>query len=227
MKNEVVIEDYAPDTATNDTIVYGPCHIGEAFSSLKDTIFEEQGIDCAFASSEEGVAYIFSGNKCAKWFYAPDDSSDDEIRDGPMPIAEMFPFLKRTMFEKGVDAALESSGPYEAYLFKGKYYARINYNPENKDHRRTNISTIHDYWPCLRNTTYENGFDGAFGYQIYRGCNQSRVEAYLFKKDSYARIVFTPGSTTNEQLKWSKRIKQGWPNLGRILPRTNRRLVAN
>ncbi|KAL2921165.1 Albumin-2 [Bienertia sinuspersici] len=187
MKNEVVIEDYAPDTKTNDSIVYGPCPISESgFSSLKNTIFAERGIDCAFASNEEGVAYIFSGNMCAKWYYAPDDSTDDEIRDGPMPIADMFPFLKRTMFETGINAALESSGRYEAYLFKGKYFARINYDPENKDHRRTNIYPIQDYWPCLRNTTYE-------------------IEAYLFKKDSYARIVFTPGQTANQQLKSSKK----------------------
>ncbi|KAL2921169.1 Albumin-2 [Bienertia sinuspersici] len=210
MKKEFVIEDYGPGT-TRDTQVYGPHNIGEVFSSLKGTVFAEQGIDSAFASDENGVAYIFSGNTCAKWYYAADNSSHDAILEGPKPIAAMFPFFRRTMFETGVDAAFESSHPYEAYLFKGKNYAKISYSPDGG--HLVGIASINEFWPCLRGTTYEDGFDAAFTLH-------TKNEAYLFKGDSYARIEFTPG-TTKDVLRWSGKIKGSWPNLDSILPRNN------
>ncbi|GKG41205.1 hemopexin fold protein, partial [Tanacetum coccineum] len=37
----------------------------------------------------------------------------------------MVPFFKGTKFEKGVDAAFESSVPNEVYIFKGGEYARV------------------------------------------------------------------------------------------------------
>ncbi|KAL2921173.1 Albumin-2 [Bienertia sinuspersici] len=219
MKNEYVLEDYEPDTR-NDTILYGPYHISDVFSSLEDKIFAtNKGINCAFASHDVEVAYIFSGNMCAKWFYAP-DSSNDKILEGPKPIVEMLPFFRGTLFENGVDAAFESSRPYEAYLFKGKYYARINYSANNG--HLINLALIGQFWPCLRGTTYENGFDAAFALHATN-------EAYLFKGEYYARMKFTPGAT-KDVLRWSGKIKESWPNLGSILPRNNNvncKLVAN
>ncbi|KMT16251.1 hypothetical protein BVRB_3g054050 [Beta vulgaris subsp. vulgaris] len=216
MKNEYVLDDYAPDSK-DDKILYGPARLGDVFSSLKDTVFANQGIDCAFASQDQGDAYIFSGNICAKWFYAP-DSPNDKIITGPKPIADMFPFLRGTVFENGVDAAFESSRPFEAYLFKGDQYARINYSANG--HLIT-ITSIRQNWPCLRGTMFENGFDAAFALHVPN-------EAYLFKGDSYGRLKFTPGAT-NDELRWSGKIKDSWRGLASILPRKNlnRKLVAN
>ena len=64
MKKEYIIEEVNPGTY-NDTILYEPAKVNE-YSSLKDTIFGDKGIDCAFPSVEEGVAFIFSGNLFAK-----------------------------------------------------------------------------------------------------------------------------------------------------------------
>lgn len=208
MKNEYILEDYAPGRF-DDRILRGPERIRNVFSSLKDTVFGDKGIDCAFASQDEGDAYIFSGNICAKWFYAP-DSPNDKFLQGPKLIVEMFPFLSETVFENGVDAAFESSRPFEAYIFKGGEYACINYSDNS---HLIGIGPIRQNWPCLRSTIFEQGFDGAFASHIPN-------QAYLFKGDSYGLIQFTPGNT-NDDLLWSGLIKDNWKSLGSILPRKN------
>ncbi|XP_021726596.1 albumin-2-like [Chenopodium quinoa] len=209
MKNEYMLIDYAPGEK-DDKILNGPARIGDVFSSLKDTVFADKGIDCAFASEDEGVSYIFSGNICAKWLCAP-DFPNQKILEGLKPIGEMFPYLRGTVFEHGVDAAFDSSVPFEAYLFKDSQYARINYS--NIGHLMT-ITSIRQNWHCLRDTMFENGFDAAFALHIPN-------QAYLFKGDSYGRIKFTPGSATDEELMWSGRIEDSWKGLGSILPRKN------
>ncbi|CAO2827296.1 unnamed protein product [Amaranthus hypochondriacus] len=209
MKNEYVFDDYGPATS-DDKILYGPDYIGDVFSSLKCTVFASQGIDCAFASHDAGHAYIFSGDICAKWRYAL-DSPNDRIVLGPKPIADMFHFLRGTVFECGVDAAFESYIPFEAYLFKGDQYACINYSTHN-GHLIT-IAPIRQNWPCLRGTMFENGFDAAFHLHVPN-------DAYLFKGDSYGRISYTPGAPYDE-LRWSGKIKDSWTGIARILPRKN------
>ncbi|CAO2821539.1 unnamed protein product [Amaranthus hypochondriacus] len=212
MKNECVLDDYAPGSK-DDRILYGPDYVGNMFPSLKGSVFADKGIDCAFASQDEGIAFIFSGNQCAKWFYAP-NSGNDRFLLGPSPIAEILPFLRGTIFANGVDAAFESTRPFEAYLFKGNQYARINYSTGNG-----RVITIGQNWACFKGTIFENGFDAAFALHIPN-------EAYIFKGESYARIKFTPGDT-KDKIMWTGNIKSAWRGLGSILPRPNRNLVAN
>lgn len=207
MKKEYILDNIAPLFQKDDEILQGPTLVGDAFSSLRNTIFTTQGIDCAFASHNEGCAYIFSGKMCVNWWYRK-----NKIIENIKPISQMFPFLKNTVFENGLDAAFESlSRPYEAHIFKGNFYACINYSYPN-GHIIT-IDPIYHKWDCLRGTTYENGFDAAFAIDI-----GSPHEAYLFKGDSLAHIKFTP-CLKYQKVVWSGKIKDKLKSLGSILPR--------
>ncbi|XP_073106751.1 uncharacterized protein [Elaeis guineensis] len=212
MKNEYVLVNYAPGT-TDDRVVNGPLLICDGYPSLTDTAFGEHGIDCAFGSHYGDEAFIFSANLCAHINYAP-GTTDDKIIKGPMTIAAMFPFFKRTVFESGVDAAFESTTSYEAYLFKGNQYALINYG---SDSHLIAIRLITQGFPSLKNTIFESGIDAAFASHRYN-------EAYLFKGDSYALINFAPATTDDYIIGGVKKILPNWPSLRSILPRKNRGL---
>nr|XP_010918334.1 uncharacterized protein LOC105042730 [Elaeis guineensis]XP_029119721.1 uncharacterized protein LOC105042730 [Elaeis guineensis] len=218
MKNEYVLVDYAPGT-TDDRVLNGPLRIGDGYPSLAGTAFAEHGIDCAFASNYADEAYIFSGNLCAKINYAP-GTTDDKIKEGPKTIAVMFPFLKKTVFESGIDAAFEATKTasffksYEAYLFKGNQYALINYG---SDSHLIAIRFITQGFASLKNTIFESGIDAAFA-------SHRTDEAYLFKGDSYALINFAPGTTKDYIIGGVKKILPNWPSLRSILPRNNRGL---
>uniref|UniRef100_A0A803LLB1 Uncharacterized protein n=1 Tax=Chenopodium quinoa TaxID=63459 RepID=A0A803LLB1_CHEQI len=129
MKNEYLLLDYATGSS-DDRVLNGPFLIPYGFHSLKGTAFGDYGVDCSFGSDNKYEASIFSGNLCARMNYAP-GTTNDRITSGPMTITKMFPFFKNTNFQNGVDAAFESSTPYEAYLFKGDQYALINYKMDN------------------------------------------------------------------------------------------------
>ncbi|XP_057541978.1 albumin-2-like [Amaranthus tricolor] len=130
MKKEYLIEEVNPGTC-DDKILYGPAKVNEYSASLKGTVFGDKGIDCAFPSQEKGVAFIFSGHLCAKWSYGL-ETAENKLLVGPSPIEEVFPYLKGTVFVNGLDAAFETSRPYEVYLFKGDKYVRINYEGAGK-----------------------------------------------------------------------------------------------
>lgn len=209
MKKEYVLVDYAPGT-TDDKVLNGPLFICDGYPSLAGTAFAEDGIDCAFGSHDRNEAFIFSGNLCAQINYAP-HTANDKIIKGPMTITAMFPFFKGTVFKNGVDAAFESTKEYEAYLFKGNQYARINYG--SKSHLIA-IRNIAQGFPSLKNTMFESGIDAAFA-------SHRTNEAYLFKNAYYARINFAPGTTDDYIIGGVKKIREYWPSLRNILPRKN------
>jgi len=208
MKNEYVLLNYAPGT-TDDRVVNGPLPISSGFPSLAGTAFGDVGIDCAFGVPGTNYAFIFSGDLCAKIDYAP-GTTDDRILQGPMTIAQMFPFFKDTVFDKGLDAAFESTRENEAYVFRGKYYSLINY----AEGRLIATRPITDGFPCLANTIFESGIGAAFASHVNN-------EAYLFKEQYYARLYFTPGATNDKIFDAVKEILANWPSLRGILPHKN------
>lgn len=209
-KKEYARINYAPGT-TNDKVLNGPLLISDGFPSLRGTAFGENGIDCAFTTHYRNECFIFHGNLCAKIDYAP-GTTNDKILKGPSTISEMFPALKGTVFETGVDAAFESSRKDEAYIFKGNLYALINYSDD--DPKRSNIKYISVGFPSLKGTIFDKGFDAAFASHRFN-------EAYIFKGDTYALINFAPGTTNDYIVTGPKKTFPYWPSLASILPRPN------
>ncbi|PRQ35114.1 putative Hemopexin-like domain-containing protein [Rosa chinensis] len=142
-------------------------------------------------------------------------TTNDKIIKGPMTISAMFPFFKGTVFESGIDAAFESTKKYEAYLFRDKKYAHINYGSGSA--HLIHLQLITDGFHGLRNTIFASGIEAAFA-------SHKTNEAYLFKGDSYALINFAPGTTNDYIIGGVKKILPNWPSLRPILPRKNRGL---
>ena len=180
--------------------------ISTGFSSLTASFFAEPGIDCSFdtAASE---AYVFSTKYCAYIYYAP-GTNNDRILSGPSTIAQMFPVLKNTVFENGIDSAFRSTRGKEVYIFKDNKYVRIDY--DSKQLVGT-IRNIGDGFPILKNTIFESGIDACFA-------SHEESEAYLFKGDKYARIKFSPGTYDDKLMGEVRPIVDGWPSLKGILP---------
>lgn len=204
MGKEYVLVDYASNTRVN-----GPLYIRDGFKSLGGTTFGENGIDCAFGVGN--FAYIFSGKVCAKINYAP--GATNSFVDGPKTIAQMFPFLRNTGFENGIEAAFESTVTGEAYIFRDKYYALINYDTK----RLIATHLIKDGFHSLANTIFASGIGAAFA-------SHRSNEAYLFKGQYYALLQFTPGATNDKIIGGVKEIRSNWNSLKDILPRKNRGL---
>ncbi|KAL6647853.1 hypothetical protein ACP70R_015290 [Stipagrostis hirtigluma subsp. patula] len=216
IQEEYVLEDYAPGS-TGDEIVNGPHYIGNSFYSLVGTPFAEYGIDAAFSyNGSTTEAFIFCGNICAKINYKP-GSTTDWIIEGPKTIKQMFPFLKGTQFERGIDAAFQSTKNGEAYLFKGSDYALIDYSKDSERYLVA-IRPISDGFRCLSNTMFARDIGASFA-------SHKSQEAYLFKDNMYLRLYFTPGKTDDYIIDGPKPVvPRNWPSLRYILPHKNRGL---
>ncbi|KAL5064661.1 hypothetical protein RYX36_026398 [Vicia faba] len=114
------------------------------FPCLKDTPLIN-GIDAAIRSTEKHV-FLFKGAE----YYVIDFHSEDIISHGS--IGNGFRSLVGTVFEYGIDAAFSSHVKDEAYIFKGEYFARINFAPNKTDGDFIvggRIKLINDVWPAL------------------------------------------------------------------------------
>lgn len=146
--NLCALINYAPGT-TNDWIIQGPMTIASKFPFFKGTVFED-GIDAAFEATaihEKYEAYLFRGNQYALINYHGSSARVIAIR----PIAEGFGGLRDTIFKDGIEAAFASHESDEAYIFKGKYYARINFAPgTTNDYIIDGVKEILPNWPSLQ-----------------------------------------------------------------------------
>lgn len=225
IREENLLMNYAPATR-DDKIISGLKHIGKSFPSLAGTAFAEHGVDAAFGCHDKGglfsfsarsEAMVFSGNLCARIGFAPRASADgrDWIARGPRTIRQMFPFLRGTGFEKGIDAAFESSVTPEAYLFRGGEYALVDYSKPDLLAMRP----IADGFRCF-------GGGHLFARDIGAAlASHVPKEAYLFKENSYVLFRFTPGEAGDYIIGGPKEIvPRNWPCLKGILPRKNRAL---
>jgi len=205
MKDKYVRVYYTPGKL-DDKILTSLQLISSGFPSLTASFFAEPGIDCSF-DTEASEAYVFSTKYCAYIDYAPATTSD-KILSGPTTIAKMFPSLKNTVFENGIDSAFRSTKGKEVYLFKGNRYARIDYDSKQLDGTICNIA---DGFPVLKGTIFESGIDACFA-------SHEKSEAYLFKGEEYVRIKFTPDAYGDVLLGDVTPILDGWPCLKGILP---------
>ncbi|ESW17878.1 hypothetical protein PHAVU_007G276200 [Phaseolus vulgaris] len=205
MKDKYVRLYYTPGKS-DDKILTNLRLISSGFPSLTASFFAEPGIDCSF-DTEESKAYVFSTKYCVYIDYAP-GTTNDKILSGPTTIAQMFPVLKNTVFENGIDSAFRSTRGKEVYIFKGNKYVRIDY--DSKQLVGT-IRNIGDGFPILKNTIFESGIDACFA-------SHEESEAYLFKGDKYARIKFSPGTYDDKLMGEVRPIVDGWPSLKGILP---------
>ncbi|XP_014511315.1 albumin-2-like [Vigna radiata var. radiata] len=205
MKNKYMRLYYTPGEL-GDEILTPLELVSTGFTSLAGTPFAEQGIDCSF-NTEGSEAYIFSYNNCAYIDYAP-NTGNDRILVGPTTIDEMFPDLKNTWFADGVDGAFRSTRDKEVYIFKGKQYARINYDTKKLTQRFYGIS---EGFPVLKGTIFENGIDTCFSSHLEN-------EVYLFKGDEYVRMKVDPHGSQDTLMDFVIPIVEGWPELKDILP---------
>ncbi|XP_062208260.1 uncharacterized protein LOC133909717 isoform X2 [Phragmites australis] len=159
-------------------------------------------------------AMIFSGNLCARINFAP-RTTRDRIIQGPKTIRQMFPFFKGTNFEKGIDAAFESTVTGEAYLFKGSEYALIDYSKLIL----IEIRAITDGFKCFSNCyLFARDIGAALASHVSK-------DAYLFKDNNYILFHFTPRETNHYIIGGPKEIvPRNWPSLKGILPRKNKAL---
>ncbi|KAM7489060.1 hypothetical protein LguiB_026544 [Lonicera macranthoides] len=130
-------------------IIGGPKKITNGFPSLKKTIFKN-AIDAAFASSRDDEAYIFKGDQYALINFAS-GTTDDYLLHPEKKISLGFPSLEHTVFKDGLDAAFTAKAKNEAYIFKGNYYALINYAPgTTDDHIIHTVSPVSDGFHSLK-----------------------------------------------------------------------------
>jgi len=149
------VDNYAfinimPDT-TDDYIVDGPKNILAEWPSLKKAGFAR--LDAVLpnpANSDE--AYFFSGERYVLINIKSGPNKAYIINDdGPKPILDNWPSLKKAGFKK-VDSILPNpSNSEEAYFFSGDMYARINIKPGSTgDYIVIGPKAVHNEWPSLR-----------------------------------------------------------------------------
>ncbi|XP_057439791.1 albumin-2-like [Lotus japonicus] len=208
INDEYVLLDYGPGTTTDKVLNGGRViRISDGFPSLKGTPFGEHGIDSFDTNGDK--AYIFSGEMCAYIDYAPGTTGDEKILKGPLKIGDMFPCLKCTVFEKGIDAAFRSTKSSDAYIFKGGQYAHLDYGSNE-----LYTNTIRHGWRSLAGTIFESGVEAAFATHVPN-------RAYVFKGDQYALINFIPNTSDGDYMINHGLISQNWPGIGGVLARKN------
>ncbi|CAI8593742.1 unnamed protein product [Vicia faba] len=201
-EEKFVVCDYAP--GEKKTHVNGPIHISDGFPMLAKTVFEK-GIDCTF-DIKDNQAFIFHGNQCAMIKYAP-DPADTRLLLGPIPISGMFPCLKGTVFENGINAAIHHLHG-KVIIFNGNKIGYLNYKAKYLSWVK-NLLSCFPYWD---GTVFTNGIIAAFN-------SHNKYEAYIFNGKYYARINYCPtnkngGYLVNHKI---RRIRNEWPALHGIL----------
>nr|GEY52512.1 retrovirus-related Pol polyprotein from transposon TNT 1-94 [Tanacetum cinerariifolium] len=138
-------------------------------------------LDLAFRSMRTNEAYLFFQNEYVVLDYAL-GTMNDRVFNGPLYIPngfqsligtsfaayridaafdchggddESFIFSGSTKFEKGVDAAFESSVPNEVYIFKGEEYALVDYIQQKLIVRHPIVDGLIAYRTLFSIATYE------------------------------------------------------------------------
>ncbi|MFD3701022.1 hemopexin repeat-containing protein [Streptomyces sp. NPDC058646] len=165
-------EQYLRYDVRTEGVTSGPKDIAEGFPGLESTAFT-RGVDATCAVPGKSTDfYLFAGA-----MYVNYNNHEDEIKWGPRKIAEAFPPLAGTIFERDIQAACPVPGHgTDLYLFKGDQYVRYN---AHYDRIIRGPLSIAAGWPQLAGTTFASNLDAACAVP------NSSTHVYLFKGDRY------------------------------------------
>lgn len=202
VKDKYVVVNYAPGGKKKD-IIKGPENIVDGFPMFARTLFQYQ-IDSSFDTGNN-VVYFFAGDQCVKTEYTPDSPAKARLLEGPSPIIKMFPCLKGTVFENGIDAIVTAPNKEYVFLFKGNQKGDLLFNSNSIEY----IQKISDYYTFqpFFGTVFEGGIDAAFNTQVNN-------EIYIFKGNDYAHYNMVTRQFLNGII---KEVSVEWPALKSIL----------
>lgn len=136
--------DYVPNRPRQARILEGPSPIVSIFPYLKDTVFVN-GVDAALFTACKHV-FLFKGDMYARINYQARSLVSSKS------ISTAFTSWVGTVFQNGIDSAFNSHIRDEAYIFRGKYWARINFAPDTASNDFIvggRIKLISDDWTSL------------------------------------------------------------------------------
>ncbi|MFJ7280844.1 hypothetical protein [Kitasatospora sp. NPDC098663] len=135
-----------------DGILKGPLEISDAWPELKGTVFAN-GVDAAVAGAGGADWWFFKGDQTIKC------NGGGKVLHGPDKISVFWPALKGTVFEDGVDAAV-NGGDGGWWFFRGNKAALYDNDTIVKGPGEI---TAAGAWPKLKGTQFEYGVNAAAG----------------------------------------------------------------
>ncbi|XP_045821930.1 albumin-2-like [Trifolium pratense] len=98
----------------------GPISITSMFPDLNANTPFTTGLNAAMRSNTGKIVFLFSGPQVGSFDY------ETRRLEQTRSISDAFPHFVGTAFEFGLDAAFNTHGRNEVYIFKGEYYAHFN-----------------------------------------------------------------------------------------------------
>ncbi|KEH26261.1 hemopexin protein [Medicago truncatula] len=136
--------------------------------------------------------------------YSPYSPGNARLLEGPIPISKMFPCLKGTVFESGIDATMWNPNPEFVHFFKGDECCLLRF----QSNEMVSAGKIRSVFKIFLGTVFEHGIDAAFNSHVH-------PEVYVFKGEYYVHYSFNdPNSFKNGPIKL---ISDEWPALRSLL----------
>lgn len=175
--------------------------------SLSNTVFEN-GIDAAMLyklnTKESSRLMVFRANIIAEYDFNEISGEVGKLLNTSQLVVR-FPFLKNTIFEKGVDSAFSVAGTDWAYFSKGEHGAFADL----KNGELATVNKIKEEWPTIpAGSSLSKGFDAAFCINspyVY----DSPYYVYFFRGRHFLVISFVmndKGFTVSQTLRGSDSI---------------------
>lgn len=148
---------------------------------------------------------FFSGNNYANVNPSP-GTNDDRIGQDTWADAFAFGAFSKDLFPNGIDAAVWiPATDYEAWIFSGGQYARIQVKPGDLGPTvLVRPQPIKDNFPSLTKAGFDNGIDAVLPVP-------GSPEAWFFRGDQYAKVSMM--GTDDKLMLGPLPIKGNWPSL--------------
>ncbi|MFT0137382.1 hemopexin repeat-containing protein [Alcanivoracaceae bacterium MT1] len=189
-------DQYIRYSTNDDRVHIGPKKVADGWPGLAGTGFDK-GINAISHTGTDGEYWMFRGEQYIRY-----STNDDRVHIGPKKVADGWPGLAGTGFDKGINAISRTGTAGEYWMFKGGQYIRYSTN-DNRIH--VGPKKIADGWPGLRSTTYVDGIDAM-------SPTGTTGEYWMFRGDSYVRY-----STKDDSVHIDKAIVDGWKGLDHFL----------